>query len=85
MAVRQLSVFIENKQGRLSEVLKGISESDVNIRALSIGDSEDGHRQFARRTRIGGRHRHRALLRLGLDGKAVHVVETIIPHRGRER
>lgn len=41
MAVRQLSVFIENKQGRLSEVLKGISESDVNIRALSIGDSED--------------------------------------------
>ena len=41
MAVRQLSVFIENKKGRLSGVLKGISESDINIRALSIGDSAD--------------------------------------------
>ncbi|MBR5407595.1 MAG: hypothetical protein IKX95_05530 [Lachnospiraceae bacterium] len=41
MAVRQLSIFIENKHGRLSEAIKGISESDVNIRALSIGDSSD--------------------------------------------
>lgn len=41
MAVNQLSVFIENKHGRLSEAIKGISESEVNIRALSIGDSQD--------------------------------------------
>lgn len=41
MAVNQLSVFIENKHGRLSEAIKGISKSDVNIRALSIGDSQD--------------------------------------------
>ncbi len=41
MAVNQLSVFIENKHGRLSEAIKGISESDINIRALSIGDSQD--------------------------------------------
>ena len=41
MAVNQLSVFIENKLGRLSEAIKGISESDINIRALSIGDSQD--------------------------------------------
>ena len=41
MAVKQLSIFIENKKGRLSEAIKGISESDVNIRALSIGDSSD--------------------------------------------
>ncbi|MBR6468972.1 MAG: hypothetical protein IKS84_01225 [Lachnospiraceae bacterium] len=41
MAVKQLSIFIENKHGRLSEAIKGISESDVNIRALSIGDSSD--------------------------------------------
>ena len=41
MAVRQLSVFIENKHGRLSEAIRNISESDVNIRALSIGDSTD--------------------------------------------
>ncbi|MCR5421177.1 MAG: hypothetical protein K6E98_09230 [Lachnospiraceae bacterium] len=41
MAVKQLSVFIENKHGRLSEAIKGIAESEVNIRALSIGDSTD--------------------------------------------
>lgn len=41
MAVNQLSVFIENKHGRLSEAIKGISESELNIRALSIGDSQD--------------------------------------------
>ena len=41
MVVNQLSVFIENKHGRLSEAIKGISESDINIRALSIGDSQD--------------------------------------------
>ncbi|MCR5357632.1 MAG: hypothetical protein K6E63_09570 [Lachnospiraceae bacterium] len=41
MAVKQLSIFIENKHGRLSEAIKGISESDINIRALSIGDSSD--------------------------------------------
>ncbi len=41
MSVRQLSIFIENKHGRLSEAIKNISESEVNIRALSIGDSSD--------------------------------------------
>jgi hypothetical protein len=41
MAVNQLSVFIENKHGRLSEAIRGISESELNIRALSIGDSQD--------------------------------------------
>ena len=41
MAVNQLSIFIENKHGRLSEAIKGISESEINIRALSIGDSQD--------------------------------------------
>ena len=41
MAVKQLSIFIENKHGRLSEAIKGISESEINIRALSIGDTQD--------------------------------------------
>lgn len=41
MAVKQLSVFLENKQGKLSDVVKTISEAGINIRALSIGDSKD--------------------------------------------
>lgn len=41
MAIKQVSVFIENKQGKLSDVVKTISEADINIRAMSIGDSQD--------------------------------------------
>jgi len=41
MAIKQLSVFIENKEGKLSDAVKVISDADINIRALSIGDSQD--------------------------------------------
>ena len=39
MNVKQLSVFIENKEGRLKTAVNAISKADVNIRALSIADS----------------------------------------------
>lgn len=41
MAIKQLSVFIENKKGKLSDEVKIISEAGINIRAMSIGDSND--------------------------------------------
>ena len=41
MAIKQLSIFIENKEGKLSDTIKIISDADINIRALSIGDSQD--------------------------------------------
>ncbi|MCR4749725.1 MAG: amino acid-binding protein [Lachnospiraceae bacterium] len=41
MAIRQLSVFIENKKGKLSDAIKTISEAGINMRAMSIGDSDD--------------------------------------------
>lgn len=41
MAIKQLSVFIENKKGKLSDAVKAISEAEINIRAMSIGDSND--------------------------------------------
>lgn len=41
MIVKQLSVFLENKLGRLHEVLDILSENDVNIVALSLADSSD--------------------------------------------
>jgi len=39
--VRQISVFLENKSGRLFEVCKSLSEAQVNIRALSIAETAD--------------------------------------------
>lgn len=39
--VRQISVFLENKPGRLSYITGILKESGVNIRALSIADTRD--------------------------------------------
>ena len=39
--VKQLSVFLENKKGRLSDVTLALAQAGVNIRALSIADTTD--------------------------------------------
>ncbi len=41
MVAKQLSVFIENRQGRLGEVLKVLKESKVNILSLSLADTTE--------------------------------------------
>ncbi len=39
--VRQLSVFLQNKSGKIAAVVRALSESGVDIRALSIADTTD--------------------------------------------
>lgn len=39
--IRQISVFVENKPGRLGSVTKIFRDSSINIRALSIADTKD--------------------------------------------
>ena len=39
--VQQLSVFLENREGRLEEVLDVLAKSNVNIVALSLADTSD--------------------------------------------
>ncbi|MCE5199417.1 ACT domain-containing protein [bacterium] len=41
MKVSQLSVFLENKSGRLADVTRALADAKVNIRALSIADTID--------------------------------------------
>ena len=41
MTIKQLSVFLENREGRLDEVLKALGSNDVNIVALSLADTAD--------------------------------------------
>ena len=41
MIARQLSVFLENKPGVLSEVCKALTEKSVNIIGFSISDTVD--------------------------------------------
>lgn len=39
--IKQLSVFIENKPGRLAEVTGYLAEANINIHALCIADTTD--------------------------------------------
>jgi hypothetical protein len=41
MKVAQISIFIENKSGRLADVAHVLDEKNVNIRALSLADTAD--------------------------------------------
>ncbi|RYD03260.1 hypothetical protein N752_20730 [Desulforamulus aquiferis] len=41
MRVQQISIFLENKKGRLAKVTEVLGENDINIRALSIADTTD--------------------------------------------
>ena len=41
MLIKQISVFIENKVGRLGEVVSLIGENDIDIYALSLADTTD--------------------------------------------
>lgn len=41
MKVKQISVFLENKSGRLAEVTRVLGVNNINIRALSIADTTD--------------------------------------------
>ena len=39
--VSQLSVFLQNKSGKLAAVTRALADADVDIRALSIADTTD--------------------------------------------
>jgi len=41
LKVKQISVFLENKAGRLAEVTEVLGKHNINIRALSIADTTD--------------------------------------------
>ena len=39
MFIKQLSVFMENKAGRMAEISRILASGGVNIRALSVADT----------------------------------------------
>jgi hypothetical protein len=41
MKVEQISIFVENKSGRLAEVTDLLAKNGINIRALSLADTAD--------------------------------------------
>lgn len=41
MFVKQLTVFVENKSGRVSDILDALGKANIDISALSIADTSD--------------------------------------------
>ncbi len=41
MKVRQISIFLENRPGRILEVAEILGEAGINIRAMSLADTSD--------------------------------------------
>ena len=41
MSIKQISIFVENKSGRLAEITAVIAAAGIDIRALSIADTTD--------------------------------------------
>ena len=39
--IKQLSIFLENKKGRLYKALDVLANANINIRALSLADTSD--------------------------------------------
>jgi hypothetical protein len=41
MITKQVSIFLENKSGRLNEVINILGEAEINISAFTIADTSD--------------------------------------------
>lgn len=41
MLVKQLSIFLENKRGRFTEVAKLLGKEDINMRAFTVSENSD--------------------------------------------
>ena len=76
--IQQLSVFLENREGRLDDVLKVLARNDVNIVALSLADTSD---YGMLRMIVSDPHKGRAALKeAGITAMLTDVVALRVPH-----
>lgn len=76
--IQQLSVFLENREGRLDDVLKVLAQKDVNIVALSLADTSD---YGMLRMIVSDPHKGRqALKEAGITAMLTDVVALRVPH-----
>lgn len=41
MKIQQISIFVENKSGRLAEITQILAQANIDIRAMSVADTSD--------------------------------------------
>ena len=78
MTVNQVSVFIENRQGRLGEVLAVLKNNEVNILSMSLADTTE---YGLLRLIVNNPERARdVLLEAGFSSMLTEVIIIKIPH-----
>lgn len=78
MRIQQLSVFLENREGRLDEVLTALGKNDVNIVALSLADNtEYGMLRMIVSDPVKGKE---VLNEAGITAMLTDVVALRVPH-----
>ena len=76
--VQQLSVFLENREGRLDEVLAALAKGGVNIVALSLADTDE---YGMLRMIVSDPHKGRVVLKEeGITAMLTDVVALRVPH-----
>lgn len=79
MLVEQISVFIENKKGRLSEIAEVLAQNDIDISALSLADTDE---YGVLRMIVTDPHKaKKALAEHGVIGKVTTVLAVAIEDR----
>ena len=78
MTVNQVSVFIENRQGRLGEVLQVLKDNDVNILSISLADTTEYG--LLRLIVNKPEHARDVLLNAGFSSMLTEVLIIKVPH-----
>lgn len=79
MLIKQLSVFIENRDGRLEKVTEAIKDSNINIVSVSLADtSEYGMLRMI----VSDPEKARLVLKEeGFSAKLTEVIAVRLPHK----
>ena len=78
ITIQQLSVFLENRQGRLDEVLSVLAGNDINIVALSLADTTE---YGMLRMIVSDPNKGKAVLKdNGITAMLTDVVALRVPH-----
>lgn len=78
MYVKQISVFIENREGRLDDVLETLRDNEINIQSMSLADtSEYG---LLRMIVSDPDKAHAALKKNGFSAMLTNVIVVAVEH-----
>ncbi len=80
MLTKQLTIFMEDREGRLCEVLEILKENDINVLSASIADNGSDFGLF-RMTVSDTEKAYEALKAKGMMVKITEIIAVTVPHR----